>query len=214
MLPALDVGGDFYEYFLLDPDRLGIVIGDVSGKGVPAALFMAMSLTLLKAVARKGMPPGECLREVNAILTRDNRSEKFVTLFYGILDRRTGQLHFSNGGHNHPFIVPRNGDPRMLDAEAGGTFLGCFEDAHYETGQGSLEAGDVLVLYTDGVTEAMNSIGNHFSNSRLQAFLEKSGYCSPAEIVRGLIAAVQAFAHGARQSDDVTLVAVRYLAST
>ena len=214
MLPALNVGGDFYDYFLLDPDRLGIVIGDVCGKGVPAALFMAMSLTLLKAVARRKMPPGECLQEVNAILTRDNRSERFVTLFYGILDRRTGQLLFSNGGHNPPFIVPRNGEARMLDDEAGGTFLGCFEDAPYETGQTSLEAGDVLVLFTDGVPEAMDSGGNQFSNPRLQAFLKESGDRPPGEIVRGLIAAVQAFAHGAFQSDDVTILAVRYLACT
>ena len=101
----------------------------------------------------------------------------------------------------------------MLGGE-GGTFLGCFEDASYETGQTALEAGDVLVLYTDGVPEAMDSRGHQFSSSRLQSFLETAAECSPAEIVRNLVAAVQAFAHGALQSDDVTILAVRYLACT
>ena len=211
MLPARNVGGDFYDYFQLDADRFGFVIGDVSGKGVPAALFMAMSRTVLKAVALRGQPPGECLREVNAFLCGENHAELFVTVFYGILNFRTGQLQHSNGGHNPPYVLTAGGELTALDAEMSGTVLGMLEDADYPTCQTQLLAGDALFLYTDGVTEATDPQGKMFGVERLEVFLQQSKAPSADDLVQGDLTAVQQFAAGAAQSDDITAVAVRYL---
>jgi sigma-B regulation protein RsbU (phosphoserine phosphatase) len=216
MLPARNVGGDFYDYFQLDADRFGFVIGDVSGKGVPAALFMAMSRTVLKAVALRGQPPGECLREVNAFLCRENHAELFVTVFYGILNFRTGELQHSNGGHNAPYVLPAGGEPTALDtemcaAETSGTVLGMLEDAEYPTCRTQLRPGDALFLYTDGVTEATDPEGNLFWVERLEASLQESKAHSADDVIQGVLTAVQQFAAGAAQSDDITSVAVRYL---
>jgi sigma-B regulation protein RsbU (phosphoserine phosphatase) len=216
MLPARNVGGDFYDYFQLDADRFGFVIGDVSGKGVPAALFMAMSRTVLKAVALRGQPPGECLREVNAFLCRENQAELFVTVFYGILNFRTGELQHSNGGHNAPYVLPAGGEPTALDtemcaAETSGTVLGMLEDAEYPTCRTQLRPGDALFLYTDGVTEATDPEGNLFWVERLEASLQESKAHSADDVIQGVLTAVQQFAAGAAQSDDITSVAVRYL---
>ncbi len=128
MQPARNVGGDFYDYFLIDSERLGVVIGDVSGKGVPAAIFMAMTRTALKAIALRGEPPGDCLREVNAILCRENQAEMFVTIFYGILNFRTGEFLYSNGGHNPPYWLTPHGQAAALATELSGTILGMFDD--------------------------------------------------------------------------------------
>src|SRR5580698_4566001 len=179
MLPARNVGGDFYDYFQLDADRFGFVIGDVSGKGVPAALFMAMSRTVLKAVALRGQPPGECLREVNAFLCGENHAELFVTVFYGILNFRTGEFQHSNGGHNSPYVLPAGSelialDTEMCGTETSGTVLGMLEDEEYPTCRTQLRAGDALFLYTDGVTEATDPQGNMFGVERLEVFLQES----------------------------------------
>jgi sigma-B regulation protein RsbU (phosphoserine phosphatase) len=211
MLPARNVGGDFYDYFQLDADRFGFVIGDVSGKGVPAALFMAMSRTVLKAVALRGQPPGECLREVNAFLCGENHAGLFVTVFYGILNFRTGELQYSNGGHNPPHVLPAGGELTALDTEMSGTVLGMLEDADYPTCQTQLLAGDALFLYTDGVTEATDPQGKMFGVERLEVFLQQSKAHSADDLVQGDLTAVQQFAAGAAQSDDITAVAVRYL---
>jgi len=216
MLPARNVGGDFYDYFQLDADRFGFVIGDVSGKGVPAALFMAMSRTVLKAVALRGQPPGECLREVNAFLCGENHAELFVTVFYGILNFRTGEFQHSNGGHNAPYVLPAGSellalDTEMCGTETSGTVLGMLEDAEYPTCQTQLRAGDALFLYTDGVTEATDSQGNLFWVERLEAFLQENKARTADDVVQGVLTAVQQFAAGAAQSDDITAVAVRYL---
>jgi len=117
------VGGDFYDFFLVDADHLGLVIGDVSGKGVPAAIFMAMTRTLLKSSALQGMSPGDCLRHVNTLLCLDNEAEMFVTIFYGILNTRTGQLDYSNGGHNLPYLLRTTGAVEQLPG-TGGMALG------------------------------------------------------------------------------------------
>jgi phosphoserine phosphatase RsbU/P len=209
MLPARNVGGDLYDYFLLDGDRLGLVVGDVSGKGVPAALFMAVTRTLVRAVALRGAPPGECLREVNVGLCRDNDAELFVTLFYGVLDLRTGELQYANGGHNPPYLLSPGGEPHVLGGEKGGLMLGFTERASYRTERAVLGPGDVLFLYTDGVTEARCG-GAFFSSERLEAFLRQASGGAAEEIVRGVVDAVRTFAAGTPQSDDVTALAVRF----
>jgi sigma-B regulation protein RsbU (phosphoserine phosphatase) len=208
MHPAREVGGDFYDYIQIDDHRVGLVIGDVSGKGVPAALFMAMSKALLKAAAQAGGTPGECLQRTNDLLNADNRANMFVTVFYAILDLRTGQLDYASGGHNPPYHVQR--DRVVALPGTGGTVLGMIENLTYDSASIQLEPGDSLLLYTDGVTEAMNPDSSLFGEDRLEEILQRLGPVSPQLIIEGVFREVIAFAAGAPQSDDVTALAVQY----
>jgi sigma-B regulation protein RsbU (phosphoserine phosphatase) len=195
---------------MVDQDHLGLVIGDVSGKGVPAAIFMAMSRTLLKATALRGQPPGECLTDVNASLCRDNTTELFVTLFYGVLNVRTGELRYSSGGHNPPYVASASGKVTALPG-TGDTLVGVLEGLKYKTNTAQLPPGDALVLYTDGITEAMNAKRELFDEERLEAVLKETSGRSAKEIVDQSVAAVRAHAGVAPQSDDITCLAVRWL---
>jgi phosphoserine phosphatase RsbU/P len=211
MTPARAVGGDFFDYFLIGEDggeRLGLVIGDVAGKGVPAALFMAVSRTLLRAEALRGSQPGECLRQVNRQLLRDSNSKLFVTLFYASLDPRTGLLLYSTGGHNPPFLLRADGGAEVLPGK--GLLVGILEDAGYATGQVILRPGDRLLLYTDGVTEAMNADGDQFGRDRLLNVLRTCHPNGPDALVGAVTEAVRVFTGDAPQSDDLTLLALRY----
>jgi len=207
MLPARAVGGDFYDYFLLDSGRLALVIGDVSGKGVPAALFMAVTRTLLRATAGQAADPGDCLARVNRQLLNDSSAALFVSVFYGILDTGTGELRYSLGGHPWPYLVRAGGGLAALEAR--GLLVGVFKEAAYETSQTWLSPGDALFLYTDGVTEAQNAAGGFFGSEGLEAAL-RAGGSAPEGLVQGAINGVQQFAAGAAQSDDLTALAVRY----
>ena len=207
--PAREVGGDFYDYFPVDDDRLCFVIADVSGKGVPAALFMAMSMTLLKATAREGLPPERILAKVNEELSRDNEVNMFVTLFCGILDTSTGELVFANAGHNPPLVLRSAGDITFLRT-VNGLALGVMEEAPYRRESLRLEAGDTLLLYTDGVTEAMDPTDELYGDQRLQRAVEELAGKPLPEMTAGLLEGVTAFAAGAAQSDDITIMAVRY----
>jgi len=209
MVAARHVGGDFFDYFLLDDHRLGFVIGDVSGKGVPAAIMMAVSRTLLRAVASQVGSAGECLTRVNNIIRADNDENLFVTVFYGILDIRTGELEYSNGGHNPPYVISRAGDIRALTGTSG-IVVGIIEDSSYTTQQISLDHGDVVFLFTDGVTEAMNVNEEFFDDERLEAILRGHRGESLSELFAKVYGEVEAFAGGAPQSDDVTVLGVRY----
>ncbi len=208
--PAREMGGDFYDFFLIDQDRLGLVIADVSGKGVPAAIFMAVSRTMLKSIAVQGVSPGECLQQVNNLLCPDNDSAMFVTLFYAILNTKTGGLAYSNAGHNVPYVLSDAGSIALLE-NAGGMALGVTEEAPYQVGTTRLRPGDALYLYTDGVTEAMDGRGNLFGNDRLEQLLRRIQGCSPREIVSETVGAVKTYAAGEPQADDITLLTVRYL---
>jgi phosphoserine phosphatase RsbU/P len=208
MTPARAVGGDFYDYFLLDDGRLGLVIGDVSGKGMPAALFMAVTRTLVRAVALRGTAPGECLAEVNRVLLRDAASSLFVTLFYGVLDVHTGTLAYSNGGHNPPFVLRAEGAPEQLPGR--GLPAGTLNDATYQTKETALRPADALFLYTDGVTEAMDAAGDLFTTDRLRDALQQGDRSSPAALMRHVLESVRTFTGDAPQSDDLTALAVRY----
>ena len=208
--PAREVGGDFYDFVLIDDDHLGFAVGDVSGKGVPAALFMAVTKTLLRVMAGKRSRPGAILAELNTELCRDNDTGMFVTLFYGILHLRTGELEYSNGGHNPPYLISRSGAVEPLEP-TGGMALGVIEDVTYRSKQITLRAGEGLFLYTDGVTEAMDSADNLFSEHRLQESLQRAHKLSPTELIRGVLGDVKRFSSGTEQSDDITTLAIHYL---
>ena len=212
MTPARAVGGDFFDYFLIDSDRLGFVIGDVSGKGVPSALFMAVCRTLIKATAHAVVSPEACLRQVNRVLTSEAVPSMYVTVFYGVLDTRDGHVTYCNAGHNPPYVLRRDGAVESL-AQTGGMVLGLFEHTPYEAGHVVLEPGDGLFTYTDGVTEACNLAGEEFTNSRLQPCLAGCGGLGLDAVIRTVGDEVAAFAGEAPQGDDITMLALRYLAS-
>ncbi len=209
IVPAREVGGDFYDFFLIDDDHLCFAIGDVSGKGVPASLFMAVTKTLLRATASKGRGPEEMLVRLNRELCRDNEACMFVTLFCGVLDMRTGALQYSNGGHNMPYGCTREGLWTLSGAQ--GTALGLVAEASYQTREIALARGETLFLYTDGVTEAMDDAGQLYSETRLEERLRRADGLPVAALTQAVANAVQAFAGGAPQSDDLTVLALRYL---
>jgi phosphoserine phosphatase RsbU/P len=210
MVPAKEVGGDFFDFFLLDPEHLGFVIGDVSGKGVPAALFMAVSRTLLRAFAQHRAAPGECLAYMNSNLAVQSDAAMFTTVFYGILDTRSGELQFANGGHNRPYVVSVGGQPRPLSLESG-PIVGIMDGFAYDTYTARLAPGEALILYTDGVTEAQDKNDAFFGEKLLEQRL--SAHCgeSAQQLVACVHAAVQEFANGAPQSDDITVLALRFV---
>ncbi len=211
--PAKEVGGDLYDFFLFHDHLLYFVIGDVSGKGVPSSLFMAVTKTLIKAEAGKDhTDPAEILFSVNNELSRDNESCMFVTIFLGMLDIRKGRILFCNGGHNPPYVFHRNGAVEMLPG-TGDIALGAMEDVPYHQGSIALEYGDSLVLYTDGVTEAMDKEGNLFTEKRLEAALRKLDHGASREVSLAVFEEVKSFAAGTMQSDDITLLVLKYRAS-
>ncbi len=208
--PAKEVGGDLYDFFLLDDDHLCFTVGDVSGKGVPASLFMAVTKTLLKAKADISLRPDEILYQVNNELCKDNDSGMFVTDFLGILTISSGEVIFSNGGHNIPFILRRNGSAGLLP-KIPGMALGVMEKAKYTCSEIRLEYGDSLLLYTDGVTEAMNPAGELLGEEHLKRILLESGGGTAKEEALHVLAKTHEFADGAMQSDDITILALKYL---
>ena len=209
MTPAKEVGGDFYDFFFIDHDRLAFVIGDVSGKGVPAAIFMAVSRTLLKAIASQVVNPGESLRRINSMLIPESSGRMFVTIFYGVLNTRTGEVQFSFGGHNPPYIKRIKGPIERLNQEAG-FILGMVDDMEYDVHKIILQPGDTILLYTDGVTETMNSKDELFEESRLESSLRRLNGSPLKEMLDGINADLMQFAAGAQQADDVTMLALQY----
>lgn len=211
MLPARNVGGDFFDFFFLKDGRLGVVIGDVSGKGVAAAIFMAICRSLLRSIAAQGLLPGEAVEETNRLICEDNRTDLFVTLFYGILNRETGRFDFASAGHNTPYQFSRGGDVAMLPTDqAVGTVVGVVAGGSYSTASLYLQPGDGLLLYTDGVTEARNAENRMYAERKLEAFLRQASAGSAREIIDGLVGDVETFANGAAQSDDLTVLALRF----
>jgi len=206
MRPTRDVGGDLYDYFMIDPDHLAVVVADVSGKSVPAALFMVMFRTAVKAVATPGADAAQILARANAILAEENDAGMFVTVFFGILDCASGTLRYVNAGHNPPYLLPSAGPLQTLPAH--GVAIGMVDTPRYETREACLAPGDLLFLFTDGITEAFSPDGEQYGEPRLEAILEGSRAESPKAVVERVVSAVDAFAAKREQSDDITCLAL------
>jgi phosphoserine phosphatase RsbU/P len=206
--PAREVGGDLYDFALLDPDHLYVAIGDVSGKGVPASLLMAVCKTLLKSTIQTVRDPARALALVNAELAEPNESCMFITAFCGIVNLSTGDLTFANAGQNPPLVVRKSGAVEALQHKPGPA-LAAVPGSRYPSHSLRLEAGDLLLLYTDGVTEAMNPAFELYGDDRLMELARRERTASTRELIERLVAAIHAHAAGAEQSDDITVLAVR-----
>lgn len=208
MNPAKEVGGDFYDFFLLDDDHLGLVMADVSGKGVPAALFMVISKTLLKNQAMISRSPAEILQTVNNQLCENNEAEMFVTVWLGIYEISTGRLTAANAGHEYPAIC-RNGGAFELYKDRHGFVLAGMENVRYREYELELHAGDTLFVYTDGVAEATNSEEELFGTGRMLDSLNRHPGAAPQELLDGMRRDIDAFAGETPQFDDITMLAVK-----
>jgi serine phosphatase RsbU (regulator of sigma subunit)/DNA-binding NarL/FixJ family response regulator len=209
MRAARMIGGDFYDMFRLDEHRLGIVVADVSGKGVPAALFMVLVRTVLQDLALRGLAPGACLAEANRQLIARNPLSLFVTVLYGILDADTGLFTFCSGGHSMPYVLRAGGGVELISVR-GSPLLGLIEDVAYPDLTIALQPGDGLLLITDGVTEYFDRSGEAFGEARLIDVLA-GGPNAPEAMLDRLVAELDAFSDGIAASDDVTALAVRFL---
>jgi len=204
--PAREVGGDFYDFFLLDEDRICLVVGDVSGKGVPAALFMAVSQTMIKTAAKGDTSPASIVTRVNDALSADNPTSMFVTLFLAIVDFRSGCFSYCNAGHNPPYIVHADGGLTCLN-QRHGVVMGAMEELAYGESEGKLQEGDALFLFTDGVTEAMDTKGQLYGETSLEQLLEAADKSGAERLTGAVLRSVEGFAQGAEQSDDITILA-------
>jgi phosphoserine phosphatase RsbU/P len=207
--PAREVGGDFYDFFQIDPSHLCFIMADVSGKGVPAALFMAVTKTLIKATATVGITPAEILTRVNNELAEGNDAAMFVTVFCGILDTETGEVLYANAGHNPPLHIRKGGQVSYLE-NSGGLVLGVEEGIVYQVDRIQLEPGEMLFLYTDGVTEAMNDQEDLFSEERLQEELARCSQKAIQALIATLMQRINEFVGEAPQSDDITMMVLQY----
>jgi sigma-B regulation protein RsbU (phosphoserine phosphatase) len=204
-LPAKSVAGDFYDFFFLDAGRLALVVADVSGKGVPAAMYMAVSRTKLRDFASRELSPAEVLSRVNRSLTLENESEMFVSMFLGYYDVRTGELIYANAGHNPPYLVRENG---ILDSLAPtGPLVAVFPDADFQNANCRLNPNDLLVLYTDGITEADRN-GHLYGEERLEKMLTSSWTSSPEDLSRTIVDNAREFANG-ELADDATVLVLK-----
>jgi sigma-B regulation protein RsbU (phosphoserine phosphatase) len=209
MQAAREVGGDFYDFFTLPDGRLGLVIADVAGKGMSAALFMAVTRTLLRMVALSGVDPAQCLSTVNALLAVDNPEMMFVTAHYATLDLATGTLEYASAGHPPPLLIGIDGAVRELPG-CDGVVLGVFPTKAYALRRQVLAPDDVLFLYTDGVTEALNPTGEFFGEERLSATVASHRGLRCQDLLAATVREVVAFAGSAPQADDITCLALHY----
>ena len=209
MRPAREVGGDFYDFYLLDDDHLAFVIADVSGKGVPAALFMMAGKTTIRNQAVMDVEPGRILTQSNEQLLENNEKGLFITAFFAILNLKTGEVEFSNAGHNAPYICRNDGTVEMLKMRPG-FVLGGMEGIQYRTGRTVLQPTERILLYTDGVTEAANTELALYGEDRLKSELEKVKKSEIKDIVSHISESIDEFAAGATQADDITMLIVEY----
>jgi sigma-B regulation protein RsbU (phosphoserine phosphatase) len=210
MDPVKEIGGDFYDAFFITPDKLFLCVGDVVGKGMPAALFMVQSITQLRMEAMREPDPQRILTRVNRGLYENNGSSMFVTLFCGVLDTATGELAYANGGHNPPLSDAAGGGFEFIPMPDG-TILGVFKDAEYENARLTLKPGQSLIAYTDGVPEANNLKGEFFGEERLRAVVNAHASAHAKSLTEAIRREVYAFTGDTHPSDDLTLLALRYL---
>jgi sigma-B regulation protein RsbU (phosphoserine phosphatase) len=206
--PAREIGGDFYDFYMIDEDELCLVVGDVSGKGVPAALFMAVTRTFLRSIWQEERSPGATLTRLNRELVRDNDSCMFVTLFCARINMSTGQCVYANGGHNPPFLL-HAGKPAMAPPAVKGVVVGGMPDFTFDEGELIFAPGDAIFIYTDGVTEAMNPENALSGDAWALAQIEKYRDLDCSGMIKAMRRALADHTRGAEQSDDITMLAFR-----
>ena len=208
--PALEVGGDFYDHYFVRKDRLCFCVGDVSGKGVPAALFMAVAKTMLRDHAYGGRnQPAEIVRQVNRQMSAHNPAGMFCSLFIAILDIKSGLLVYTNAGHNPPFFKEKEGSYQVLKGKHG-PVLGVSDELVYDEGTIQMEPGDSILVYTDGVTEAIGPNDDFYTFDRFRDFLDGAKLGEPSAVVSAVAEDVRRFKGKARQADDITLICLQY----
>ena len=210
MTPAKEVGGDFYDFFLIDDDHLGLVMADVSGKGVPAALFMMMSKIIVSNYAMMGESPAKVLEQVNTQICKNNKEEMFVTVWFGVLEISTGTVTAANAGHEYPIIKKANGEFELFK-EKHGFVIGGMKGMRYNDYEFTLEKGGTLFVYTDGVAEATNAKNELFGTERMIASLNQNPQASPKVLLTNMKNSVDEFVGDAPQFDDLTMMGVKLL---
>jgi len=206
-IPSKEVGGDYYDYFILDNGHIGIAIGDISGKGVPASLLMSNLQAALRISSLDSHEPHVVLSRVNKHITKTTSPEKFATFFYGVFDPGTKTFTYTNAGHNYPILLRKNGKIELL--KQGGLIIGVMEHAEYSSASVELGKGDALVLYTDGVTEAMDIFNNEFGEERLINLLKETEKMSARGIINTILERISSFTQGSMFSDDLTLIVMK-----
>ena len=209
MTPAKEVGGDFYDFFLIDDDHLGLVMADVSGKGVPAALFMMISKILVQNYAMTGRSPAQVLQAVNSQICSNNREEMFVTVWFGVLDTRTGKITAANAGHEYPALMPAGGRFELVK-DRHGFVIGGMDGMKYKEYELQLAPGAKLFLYTDGVPEATSAEKELFGTDRMLTALNEATSAAPEDVLRTVRGAVDGFVRDAEQFDDLTMLCLEY----
>jgi sigma-B regulation protein RsbU (phosphoserine phosphatase) len=205
-LPAIGIGGDYYDFLPLSGERVGLVIADVSGKGIPAALLMAGLQSAVRGLVLPTIPAADMTRRLNEVLYRSTSAARYATLFFGIYDGRERLLTYSNAGHNPPLQITSNGTVRL---SSGGIPLGVLGDTTYEQGARSLDSGDILALYTDGVTEARSLSGDEFGEERLIDLLLRHRRKPIDDLIRVVLDELTQWVAGSPPHDDLTLVLAR-----
>ncbi len=206
-VPAQMVGGDYFDFIAIDENRLAITLGDVSGKGLPAALLMSNLQATIRGMTLLDVSPAECLSRSNKLMYQSTDANKFASLFYGIVDTRNHRLSYSSAGHDLPFLVYGQQEPIRL--KAGGLLLSCLEESEYEEDSVALEPGGLLVIYSDGITEARSEDNEEFGEERLSEVVMKHKDLSPQDLIRRITESVKEFAGNLPQMDDMTLVVVK-----
>ena len=202
------MGGDFYDFIPISDNKLGLTIADVSGKSVPAALFMALSRAIVRSSAIRGADAVSVIRTANTLITEDSRSGMFVTLFYAVLEKNERTLTYVNAGHNPPVLLNhRTGEIRMLNSK--GIALGAMDGSEFEEVALSLESGTTIVFYTDGVTEASNMAGELFGEERLYDIIKSHGTLTAKNLIEAIQTEIEAYCNGAQQADDITLMVLK-----
>ena len=208
MEAAKDVGGDFYDFFRIDEDRIALVIGDVCGKGIPAALFMVLSQTIIRSKASQYTSAAECMTEANHLLASYSVESMFVTVFYVIYNTKTGRVTYCNAGHNPPHILRADGTVERLP-KTKNVIVGVYDGVKYKEDTLQLEHGDTLVMFTDGVTEARNQAREEFGTERLNYMLSGLANTNCRQMVETVKAGLATFVDGAEQHDDITMLVIK-----
>ena len=208
MVPAKDVGGDFYDFFRIDENRIGLVIADVSGKGVPAAIFMAVSRTLIRALGMQGANTSTILSQANDLLCKESVDCMFVTVFYAIYNVHTGVVNYCNAGHNSPYIIKKSGEVEALPVSTN-CMIGAIEQVEFKEATMQMEPGDMLVMFTDGVNEAVNTTFEEYGDERFESVLKDLHGNDSKTTIEGVLESVKSFTGEAPQSDDITLLALK-----